>query len=106
VRLRIAFGIAYESDLKKAIALALEAAGGADGVLKAPEPACIVMEFGDSKVMFEVRFWIEDPRQGIGRVRSRVLLGIWDTFHANGIQFAFPQRDLHIIDGLPDAPSA
>ncbi|MBL0714777.1 MAG: hypothetical protein JJV98_13870 [Desulfosarcina sp.] len=26
-------------------------------------------------------------------------LAIWKIFHDNGIQFAFPQRDLHIIDG-------
>jgi small-conductance mechanosensitive channel len=101
VRLRIPFGISYKSDLKKVITLALEAARGTDRVLKAPEPTCNVMEFGDSNVLFEVRIWIEDPRQGIGRVKSNVFLAIWDAFHANGIEIAFPQRDLHFVDSGP-----
>lgn len=99
VRMRISFGIAYKSDLKKAMTLALEAARGTDRVLKAPEPACVVTEFGDSNVMFQVLVWVEDPRQGLGRIRSNILLAIWETFHNNGIEFAFPQRDLHIVDG-------
>jgi small-conductance mechanosensitive channel len=99
VRIRIPFGIAYKSDLKKAMTLALEAARGTDRVLKAPEPACIVTEFGDSNVMFQALVWVEDPRQGLGRIRSNVLLAIWETFHNNGIEFAFPQRDVHIVDG-------
>jgi small-conductance mechanosensitive channel len=99
VRLRIPFGIAYKSDLKKAMTLALEAARSTDRVLKAPDPACLVTSFGDSNVGFEVRVWIEDPRQGLAQVRSNILLAIWDSFHDNGIEFAFPQRDVHIIDG-------
>lgn len=103
VRLRIPFGIAYKSDLKKAMALALEAARGTDRVLKAPEPACLVSEFGDSNVGFDLRIWIEDPHQGLGRVKSNVHLAIWTIFHDNGIQFAFPQRDIHIIEGRPQS---
>ena len=59
----------------------------------------MVTEFGDSNVMFQILVWVEDPREGLGRVRSKVLLAIWDSFHNNGIEFAFPQRDLHIVDG-------
>jgi small-conductance mechanosensitive channel len=110
VRLRVPFGIAYKSDLQKASKLALEAARATDRVLKAPEPACVVTAFGESSVMLEVRVWIEDPRQGVGRVNSNVFLAIWDIFHANGIELPFPQRDLHIIrsgrkgDSGPKAP--
>ena len=100
VRLRIPFGIAYKSDLKKAVKLALEATRSTDRVLKAPEPSCYVREFGDSNVMFEVRVWVEEPRQGLASARHGVLLAIWDTFHNNGIEFAYPQRDLHIVDSV------
>jgi small-conductance mechanosensitive channel len=30
-----------------------------------------------------------------------VLSEIWDRFHENGIEIAFPQRDLHIKDSVP-----
>jgi small-conductance mechanosensitive channel len=98
LRLRIPFGVSYKSDLKKTIKLALDAARATNRVLKAPEPNCVVRHFGDSNVGLELRVWIEDPREGVGRVRSALLLAVWDIFHANGIEFAFPQRDLHIIE--------
>jgi len=33
---------------------------------------------------------------GVTNVKSEVLLHIWDRFHANNIEFPFPQRDLHV----------
>ncbi len=98
VRLRIPFGIAYKSDLKKAMTLALDAARSTERVLKAPDPSCVVTDFGDSNVLFEIRVWVEDPQQGLARTRSNLLLAIWDSFHDNGIEFAYPQRDVHLVD--------
>jgi small-conductance mechanosensitive channel len=54
------------------------------------------MGFGDSSVEFELRFWIDDPHNGVGLVRSHVLLSLWDAFHENGIAFPFPQRDVNL----------
>lgn len=105
VRLRIPFGVSYKSDLKKTIKLALDAARPTERVLKAPEPNCIVRQFGDSNVELELRVWIENPRQGVATVRSAVLLAVWESFHANGIVFAFPQRDLHIVEDKTRAAS-
>jgi small-conductance mechanosensitive channel len=96
LRLRIPFGISFESDLRKAIALTLEAVKTVDRVLTIPEPHCLLRELGDSTVNLELRVWIQDPKKGVSNVKSAVLLAVWDIFHANGIEFAFPQRDVHI----------
>jgi small-conductance mechanosensitive channel len=40
--------------------------------------------------------WIADPSNGVGTVRSELLLKVWDTFKENAIEIPFPQRDLHI----------
>jgi small-conductance mechanosensitive channel len=101
IRLPIPFGIAYESDLNKAKTLALSAATSIDRILKTPEPKCLVMEYGDSTVNLELRIWINDPKNGIHNVKDAVLMAVWDSFHANGIKIAFPQRDLHIKDAIP-----
>jgi small-conductance mechanosensitive channel len=101
VRLHIPIGISYGSDLKKAIALAISAAMSIDRILKIPEPKCLVVEYGDSTVNLELRAWIDDPKNGIGNVKDAVLLAVWDSFHANGIEIAFPQRDLHIKSAVP-----
>jgi small-conductance mechanosensitive channel len=101
IRLQITFGIAYESDLKKAKTLALSAATSIDRILKTPEPKCLVMDYGDSTVNLQLRVWINDPKNGIHNVKDTILSAVWDSFHANGIEIAFPQRDLHIKDAVP-----
>jgi small-conductance mechanosensitive channel len=94
IRQQVAIGIAYESDVHLAIRLALEAVEAVPRALKEPKPACLLKEFGDSSVNLELRFWIQDPANGTSNVRSEVMLQVWDLFHANGIGFPFPQRDL------------
>ena len=101
VRLKISVGISYGSDLKKASAFALAAATSIDRILKVPEPKCLVTEYGDSTVNLQLRFWIDDPKNGMANVKDAVLLTVWDSFHANGIEIAFPQRDLHIKSAVP-----
>ena len=101
IRLNIPFGIAYKSDLNKAKTLALSAATSIARILKIPEPQCLVMEYGDSTVNLQLRVWIDDPKNGIDNVKDAVLMAVWDSFHANGIEIAFPQRDLHIKDAVP-----
>ena len=101
VRLNIPFGIAYESDLNEAKTLALSAASSIDRILKTPEPKCLVMEYGDSTINLELRVWINDPKIGIDNVKDAALMAVWDSFHANGIEIAFPQRDLHIKSAVP-----
>jgi len=101
VRLNIPIGISYGSDLNKAITLVVQAAMNIDRILKVPEPKCLVTEYGDSTVNLQLRFWIDDPRNGVANVKDAVLLAVWDSFHANGIEIAFPQRDLHIKSAVP-----
>jgi len=101
VRLHIPFGISYSSDLKKAVSLSVAAAMDIARVLKNPGPKCLIREFGDSTVNLSLRIWINDPQNGIASIKDAVLSEIWDRFHANGIEIAFPQRDLHIRDSVP-----
>ena len=101
VRLTIPFGVSYKSDLKKAVSLSVSAAMNIARVLKNPGPNCLINEFGDSTVNLMLRVWINDPQNGIANVKDAVLSEIWDSFHANGIEIAFPQRDLHIKDSVP-----
>ena len=95
LRLKIPIGIGYDSDIKQAMELMLEAAGEAPRVLADPEPACLLMGFGDNSVNFQLRLWIRDPQNGVQNVKSEILLGVWERFHQHGIDLPFPQRVLH-----------
>lgn len=96
VRLKLKVGIAYGSDVRKAMELMEEAAASVPRVLKRPKPAARLMGFGDNSVDLEVRIWIEDAPDGVANVGSPVLLKVWDLFHEHGIEFPFPQRDVLI----------
>ena len=95
LRLKIPVGIGYDSDIPQAMQLMLQAAGEVDRVLPDPEPACLLMGFGDNSVDFELRVWIRDPQNGVANVKSQVLLGVWERFREHGIDLPFPQRVLH-----------
>lgn len=101
IRLRLPIGISYESDVRMAMDLAVESANAADRVLKDPKPVCQLTGFGDNAVDLELRLWVNDPQNGIGNVRSAVLLGIWNLYREQGVEFPFPQRELHIKGPLP-----
>lgn len=108
VRLRIGVGVHYRSDLHRAMALMVEAGQEHPRVLRNPEPVARLIGFGDSAVDLELRVWIEDPEQGVVNVTSDIRLRIWDLFHENGIEFPFPQRDIHIVSagGLREVAAA
>lgn len=96
VRLKIPIGVAYDSDLRLAMKLAVEAATEEPRVIDEPAPKTLLIEFGDNSVNLELRIWIADPQEGVRNIRSAVLLRVWDKFHEAGVQFPFPQRDLHV----------
>ncbi|MDZ4365515.1 MAG: mechanosensitive ion channel [Afipia sp.] len=106
IRIRIGVGISYRSDVRKAMDLMAEAASAQPRVLsdEAHKPQVRLIKFGDSSVDLELRIWVLDPEKGMMNVTSDIRLAIWDAFHANGIEFPFPQRDLHISSakGLED----
>lgn len=99
VRMHAPFGVAYETrDLKRVQQLAIEAAQSVERVVPDKEPVCNLMEYGDSSVNFDLRFWISDPQNGLSNVRSEVLMAIWEAFHENGVEFPYPQVDVHLKD--------
>lgn len=105
VRVRLPIGISYDSDVRKAMALAIEAAQAEQRVLTHPEVKCLLVGFGDSSVDLELRVWIADPEDGVRNISSAVLLRIWDAFHENGITFPFPRRDVQILPSIEDRTS-
>ena len=99
VRIKADVGIAYDTDVTKAIEVCVQAAKSIPRALKTPEPTCLLMEFADSSINLQIRFWINDAPNGVSNVRSEVLIAVWKAFRDNGIEIPFPQRDIHIKSG-------
>jgi small-conductance mechanosensitive channel len=96
IRLDVPIGISYDSDPHLAIKLVLSSIKSIPRILPEPAPSCLLQGFGDSAVDLKLRFWIRDPENGLGNIRSEVLLNVWDVFKENGIVIPFPQREVHI----------
>jgi len=96
LRLLTPIAISFDSDVRLAMQVAVDAARATPRVLGDPAPVCRLMSFGDSCVNLEMRFWIQDPTNGIINVRSDVLVAVWDQFRQNGIRTRLGHRDLFI----------
>ena len=103
VRIKIPIGVAYDTDLRLAQRLTLEAASETTRVLRRPEPSCLLIRFGDSAIELELRVWISDPERGVSNVKSEVLFKIWEKFKAAAVEIPYPQQVLHVV---PPSPSA
>lgn len=96
VRVKAPVGVSYDSDLELVEKLLYQSLEDTDRVLKRPKPRVILIGFGDSSVDFEVRFWIQDPEEGLANIRSDVLMRVWQLFKQHDVEIPFPQRDLNL----------
>jgi len=96
VRRRIPVQVGYESDVRQAMDLMIEAALEEKRILKNPAPRTLMRGFGDNGVDLELRMWIDDPQNGVSNIASAVMLRIWDKFNDEGVEFPYPQRVVHV----------
>ena len=99
VRVKRRLRVEYETDLRLAVDLVCQGAAATQRVLQSPAPKCLVMEFGDEAIELEVRFWINDPENGVSNVSSEVLLNVWDRFKEHGIDIPLRHEDVLITPG-------
>lgn len=97
VRIKRRFLVEYESDLRLAAKLCIEACLDHDRVEREPEPKCLLMEFGEEAVEMEARFWIRDPQNGINNIGSAVMFTMWDKFKEHGIDLPLKQEEIKIM---------
>jgi small-conductance mechanosensitive channel len=108
IRLKLAIGVSYDTDLPHAIETCIKAAQAEGRIITSPEPTCLVKGFGDSSIDLELRVWIRDPHNGISNIKSAIYIRIWKLFKEENIEIPFPQRVLHVAsddrgDSLPIA---
>ncbi len=100
VRIRIPFGVSYNSEPRQVEKLALEVAAADPDVLKDPPPSVRFMGFGDSSLDFELRAWTADLAHRPGLFRSNLYFALWDQFKKHEIEIPFPQRDVNFRNSL------
>lgn len=109
-RAKVNVQVAYSADVELAMQLMLKAAEGIPRVLSDPPPLALLLNFGADGMDLEMGFWIQDPAQGSGAIRSEINMRIWRTFREHGIEIPYAQREIRILndwaEGVPGALAA
>ncbi len=100
LRVTIPVGVSYSSDTEKVERVLREIARTHPTVLEEPKPQVLFRGFGDSTLDFELRVYIPNI-ESLVPTRHAMHQQIFKTFRAEGIEIAFPQRDLHIRSADP-----
>lgn len=98
VRVATTIGVAYDTDLDAAMEVMVAVAAAHPRVLQEPPPRVFLTQFGDSAINLELGFWIADPEEGSGNVRSDINFALWRTFKEKGIEIPFPQREVRLLN--------
>jgi len=96
--------VAYGSDLDALFPQLVAAMAAVPRVLAEPGPNVQLAGFGASGLDLTLNFWIDDPQNGQGNVKSDVNLAVLRCLNAAGVEIPFPQQVVH--DAGEAAPSA
>lgn len=99
-------GVAYDSDTALVEQTLLRIARENPMVMADPPPHVVFSKFGESTLDFSLRVFIPNLENAL-RVRHELNTAINEAFRTAGIDFSFPQRDIHIrsIGGPPLPPA-
>ena len=82
----------YDCDVDAVIGALAAAVATVPRVLSDPGPAVQLSRFADSGLELTVYFWIADPENGSGGVRSDVNLAVLRTLRGLGVDIPYPQQ--------------
>jgi len=96
--------VAYGTDVR-ALQPKLESViAGLKRVIADPPPSVQLAAFSADGMELAVNFWIRDPENGQGNVKSEVNLAVLDVLGREGIQIPFPQRVVHAAVSREPSP--
>ncbi len=95
-RVELPIGVAYGSDTEKVREILVKCAKAHRDVNLLPEPYVMFMDFGDSALLFQLRYFVRDMNNALSSA-SDLRFAIDAAFREAGITIPFPQRDVHVI---------
>ena len=93
--MRLQVGLDYNAPPNRVKEALIHATVNAAGVLPQPPPKVFLNAFGDSSIIYEVKFWMEDHSQ-YNDIVDAIRTNIWYELHRHHIKIPFPIRTLQI----------
>ena len=95
-QLDVGVGVAYDTDIARALELVRTLLAQNPKVLQEPQPVISVLALADSHVQMAVRPWTSVA--DFNEVSSDVTQAVLAAFRANGISMPVPQREVRLIE--------
>jgi len=96
-QLDITVGVAYDTDIRHALATVRDILAGNNRILNEPEPVIRVLALADSSVNIGIRPWVAAP--DFMAASSEITQSVLETFRERGIVIPFPQREVRLLGG-------
>jgi small conductance mechanosensitive channel len=94
-QLDVVVGVAYDTDLKLALAAIQDLLRAHPRILRDPEPVIRVLTLADSSINIAIRPWTRvDDYYGTS---SDITQAVLETFRERGIHIPFPQREVRLL---------
>lgn len=100
-KLTTIIGVAYGTDLEKALRLLKEIVSEDARIRLYPPPRVVPMDFTDSSIDIEVTFWVNNYMD-YPFVKGDLIAKANEMFKSNSIRIPYPQHDLY-LKTVPDA---
>ena len=100
-QLNIMVGVAYDTDLNKALAAISEILRDNPRVLKDPAAGCGISVLADSSINIAVNPWVNVP--DFGRAGSEINKALVETFRGKSISIPLPQREIRMLENAVSA---
>jgi len=89
--------VAYGTDVRALQPLIQAAVAQVPRVVADPPPSVQLLGFAPDGMDLSINFWILDPENGLGNVRSDVNLAVLAVFDEQGVQIPYPHREVRVL---------
>ncbi len=100
--MRIRVGVEYKNPPNRVKDALFRAASTAEGVLPEPKIRVFLVDFADSAMIYEIKFFMGNHAR-INEINDSVRTNIWYELKRQGITIPFPIRTLHLERKAPGA---
>ncbi|MCP3867401.1 MAG: mechanosensitive ion channel [Gammaproteobacteria bacterium] len=94
-RILLTIGVAYGTDVQRAMQLLVDAANENTEVISDPKPVASFEAFGDNALTLFLRAYLDDMDNRLTTITA-LHNAVNDKFNEAGIEISFPQRDIHL----------
>ncbi|MBG9376909.1 mechanosensitive ion channel [Panacibacter sp. DH6] len=94
-RVDITVGVAYHTNLEKAMSLLKDILQNEERIMHYPPPSVHVKDFNSSSIDLQLSFWVQHLAEWVA-IKSKVIEAVTAAFAENGIEIPYNKQEIYI----------